>query len=77
MKHSGNKNHGFIVRVILVFRIKEAQLLQIFKFIDLMLRLRVGVQLQISQMINRCIFPVELFCARPVIVLIYNRKKLL
>ena len=76
-EHFGNQAHSLIVRVILVFRIKETKLLQIFKFIDLMLRLRIGVQLQISEMVNRCVFPVELFCARPVIVLIYNRKKLL
>ena len=68
--------HGGIVRMILIFRIKQAQFFQVFKLIDLIRRLAVHRKIQFFDMIDDNLFPVPLFCARLMIGFLNERNQL-
>ena len=76
LKNLRNQLQRGIIRMILVAGIKPAQLLQIFKFINLMLRLPVDIHLQRIQVFDQHILPVKLLRAGGVVILLQKRQKL-
>ncbi len=61
--------HRFIVGASLIPGIKLPQLFQIFKFIDLIVRLAVDIHVQLCRMLHQHMLPVKLFRPRGVVAL--------